>query len=81
MADINLNAQESASQCKQIARYMEEGHRITQLDALRLFGCFRLASRIHDLRNQGYIIEKRTVVTNTGKKVCEYWIDKNQASQ
>lgn len=74
MANINLNEQSSQSQCKQIARYLENGGHLTQMDALKMFGCFRLASRIHDLRNRGYDVKKRTVVTDTDKRVCEYYL-------
>lgn len=46
----NPNIQESESQCKRILAYLLNGSRITSLEALRLFGCMRLASRISDLR-------------------------------
>lgn len=41
------------SQCDKILSYIEENGSITQLDALREFGCMRLASRISDLKRQG----------------------------
>ena len=41
------------SQCERILKYIEENQSITQLDALREFGCMRLASRISDLKRQG----------------------------
>lgn len=37
-----------------------------------LFGCFRLAARVHELRAEGHRIESRTVETQGGKKVEEY---------
>ena len=46
----NPNIQESESLCKRILAYLLNGSRITSLEALRLFGCMRLASRISDLR-------------------------------
>ena len=42
-----------ATQCERILNYIEEKGSITQLDALREFGCMRLASRISDLKRQG----------------------------
>lgn len=42
-----------ATQCERILNYIEENGSITQLDALREFGCMRLASRISDLKRQG----------------------------
>lgn len=40
-------------------RYKQKG--ITQLDALRLFGCMRLASRIRELIKEGYLISSEMV--------------------
>ena len=39
--------------------YMRRYGSITQLEALRDIGCMRLASRISDLRYQGYAIGRR----------------------
>ena len=44
------------TQCEKILDYMRLNGSITQLDALREFGCMRLASRITDLKAQGYDI-------------------------
>ena len=46
----NQNLESSGSQNKRIFAYLMEGHRITSLEALNLFGCMRLASRISDIR-------------------------------
>jgi hypothetical protein len=40
--------------------------------ALNLFGCFRLPSRICDLKQQGMKITDRWKTTSTGKRVKEY---------
>lgn len=60
------------TQCKQIAAHLEGGNTITALEALNLFGCFRLASRIHDLRVAGYNIIVDRIKTNSGKTVAQY---------
>lgn len=70
--NINDNAQSAQSQCKMIAEYLQKGLSITPLDALEMFGCCRLASRIHDLRDKGYDIVSNKIKTNSGKWVCEY---------
>lgn len=72
MVNINDNAQTSASQCNQIAAWLREGRSITALQALNLFGCMRLASRICDLRERGMDIKKQRVQLPSGKYVCEY---------
>lgn len=76
MANINENAQSSASQCNMIVAYLKNGFSITSLEALNLFGCMRLASRICDLRERGYNISKKSVTLPNGKRVCEYFLEK-----
>ena len=49
------------TQCELILRYMDEHGSITSLEAMKLFGCMRLASRIADLRKRGYMIVKNTI--------------------
>lgn len=46
------------TQCEKIIDYISVNGSITPLDALREFGCMRLASRITDLKQQGYEIRK-----------------------
>jgi hypothetical protein len=60
------------TQAGKILAYLQAGNRLTALEALDAFGCFRLAARIHELRNQGWQIEERTVETRGGKRVAEY---------
>ena len=43
-----------------ILLYLKEHRSITALDALREFGCMRLAARISDLKKRGYDIEAFT---------------------
>ena len=50
------------SQCDRIVEYMKKYGAITQLDAYLDISCWRLASRISDLRRRGYAI-KREMVT------------------
>ena len=63
------------TQAGRILEHLLAGNRITALEALELFGCFRLAARIHELRRDGWRIEERTVETPSGKRVAEYWKD------
>jgi hypothetical protein len=60
---------ENITQNNQILSYLEEGNKINPMDALNMFGCFRLASRVHDLRSEGYPIE---TIREPGKKYAEY---------
>ena len=63
------------SQNGSILAYMQNGNRITPIEALNLFQCFRLTSRIYDLKQRGFDIEKQFIkVGNMNKKVMQYWI-------
>jgi hypothetical protein len=70
--NINENLQSSESQNAKIRAWLEEGNTLTQLQALKLFGCFRLASRIHDLRDRGLNIIKEMVTGDNGKRYAQY---------
>lgn len=50
-----------AGQCKKILDYLQAHGSISQLEALREFGCMRLASRISDLKKAGYDIHREMV--------------------
>jgi hypothetical protein len=60
------------SQNKQIADYLNKGKKLTTLDALNKFGCFRLASRINDLRNEGMNIKTKIVKLENKKQIAQY---------
>ncbi len=45
---------------------LKTGQRISQLEALNLFGCFRLSDRIFNLRTDGYTI-KTDMIPNKDK--------------
>ena len=66
------------TQCVKVLEYMKTFGSITQLEALRDIGCMRLASRISDLRCQGYPIGRRmkTMKNRYGKDVsfAEYYL-------
>ena len=70
--NINENKETSSSQNAQIKRWLAQGNKLTSLEALDLFGCMRLASRIHDLREQGLPIVAKKIITATGKRVTQY---------
>lgn len=59
------------SQTTEIERYLKKGFSLTPLRALRLFGCFRLAARINELRNSGLAIDTDIVKLND-KHVARY---------
>jgi hypothetical protein len=54
--------------------HLQSGRPITALEALNLYGIFRLASRIHDLKKHGVEIQSRDVETQNGKKISQYFL-------
>ena len=70
----NQNLESSESQNKRIFAYLMEGHRITSLEAMKLFGCMRLASRISDIRRDHPEVNIKVdrIETATKKKVAQY---------
>jgi hypothetical protein len=59
------------SQNREILEYLESGKTLTPAEALEMFGCFRLAARINDLRTVGYRIKTR-VIRYRRAKFAEY---------
>lgn len=50
---------EKLTQCQRIIRHLKDFNTITQAEASAEYGIARLASRKNDLKNQGYLIDKR----------------------
>tara|TARA_R110000868_G_scaffold537_1_gene3877 strand:+ start:30 stop:236 length:207 start_codon:yes stop_codon:yes gene_type:complete len=55
-----------------ILTYLKSGNTITSLEALRKFGCLRLAARIYYLRQRGHKIEKVTIDVGNRRLVASY---------
>lgn len=62
---------DTATQRAALLAALLAGRRITPQDALREWGCFRLAARVHELRNAGHDIRS---VKEVGDKHCTYWM-------
>lgn len=61
----------SKTQAERVIEYINEFGSITQLEALNEIGVMRLASRISDLKKQGYQIEsKQEAVKNRYGEKC-----------
>lgn len=68
----NPNKKDAVSQNKLILAHLKLGQTITGRQALDLYDCFRLPSRIRDLKDKGYNIESKMIKTATGKRVAQY---------
>ena len=60
------------TQADQILEYLKQGHSITPLEGLQLFGTLRLGARCFDLRKAGYDVRSRLIKTASGKRVAQY---------
>lgn len=58
------------SQNSQILAHLKGGKTITSLEALHKYGCFRLASRIDELRGDNDILT--TMIERNGKRIASY---------
>ena len=62
------------SQNQEILSHLKTGAILTQLEALNKFGSFRLASRIYDLKQDGWQIYCVSIKVNSGKAVGHYYL-------
>ena len=63
------------SQNTLIKGWLLNGHSLTTLDALTMFGCFRLSARISNLKDQGMNIMTEMVEVND-KRIAKYYLAK-----
>lgn len=59
------------SQEARILNHLRSGKTLTAIEALQRFGCFRLAARVKDLKEEGHDIRSALVEIN-GKRVAKY---------
>lgn len=62
------------TQCDAIFEALQRGETLTPYEALRRFGCMRLAARINDLRKQGLSI-KTVVMRYKSKRYAGYALE------
>lgn len=62
------------SQSARILSHLETGKEISPMEALNMFGCFRLSARIYDLKEAGWpiVCDRRDI--GDGKRVGFYSI-------
>lgn len=63
------------TQTREILNHMRTGP-INPIQALMNYGCFRLAARIRDLRDEGHEIRTENVEMVNGKRVAVYTLIK-----
>ncbi len=72
----NLSNATTKSQKRKILAHLQSVGAITPIEALNLFGCFRLSGRIKELRDEGNAIETVMIEVPSPfggiKKVAQY---------
>jgi len=61
------------TQCEAILTYLQSGGKLTPIQALQDYGCFRLAARICELRKDHFIFMERVLIKK-GCWVARYWM-------
>ena len=74
MANINPNSASSASHKAKIYAHLMDGNTINPYKSWVKFSCYRLASRISDLKREGKHISSRWVETHDKKRIKEYYM-------
>lgn len=69
------------SQNKLILQHLKTVGSITALDALGKFQCFRLASRIFELREAGHEIHATSEELPSGKRIARYFLIKEASDK
>jgi len=66
-----------------IRKHLEDGRKITALEALNFYQCMNLKGRIFDLRVDPYNIpiQKQWIKLKSGKRVAQYFLLKSTISQ
>lgn len=62
------------SQSKQVKHYLESGGKLTPIEALDKFGCFRLAAIVYNLKEEGLEV-KTKMIKNGQKTYAEYYLE------
>lgn len=67
-----MKVKNKTAQSARILLHLKSGKSITALEALNLYGCFRLAARISDLRKLGHKIKSDRCTNQFGKTFAKY---------
>lgn len=65
---------ERQTQRSQILAALLCGDRLTALDGLRRFKCFRIGARCWDLKREGYDVKSERIKTKSGTYIARYYM-------
>ena len=61
------------TQKEKIKNLLKSGQGLTPMEALKLFGCFRLASVVHKLKSEGMKIET-SIINDVDRTYAKYYM-------
>jgi hypothetical protein len=83
--NVDMNAENSSSQCDEVLRLLKDGRSITSREMIDDYGITRLAARVHELRQKGWLIDSLpvAVMNRYGRRVrvSQYWLADNEPCQ
>jgi len=62
----------TAKQNTAVLNHMKKDGNITAIEALNLYGCFRLAARIYELKKEGFEIVAEQVDIGDNRSIARY---------
>lgn len=62
------------TQNQKIFAYLKSGKSITSIEALNLFGCFRLSARIYDIKRKYNVKINKVILTSEAKNFAKYYM-------
>lgn len=65
---------ERTSQAAAILAAMQKGRKLSPIDALNEFNCFRLGARIWEIKKSGVDVQDEWFVLPSGKRVKRYFV-------
>ncbi len=61
-----------------VLNHLKRGQTLTALQALRLYGVGRLASTVHRLKREGFVIKKNMIYNLLNEGYAEYYIPQSK---
>ena len=58
-----------------VLKHLDNGGKLTRLEAFELYGSLKLPARISELRRDGHKISGKMIKLPSGKRVKRYWIE------
>jgi hypothetical protein len=66
-------------QARRVLRHLEKNQSITPLEALGVYGIFRLAARVLEIRKQGFDVKTHYKTDDNGKQYAAYQLQRAAA--